>query len=203
MKIDKKLKCCRKMAGLTQLELSQKMGNKDKTPVTKLESGRDASLEMIAKIASILKIKVWDLLDDDDIQKLEPYFCMDKEDGCLDRELIPVYLYNEEVSEFNNNDLLLDYVSCPQFLKNDKNVFGIFKTLSKSKSVVYFFEAYTDIQFNNLALVIYDRHLYIADIYEENIGDYILQTTDLDEVFINDLNKLKHIGKLCAKLIIE
>jgi XRE family transcriptional regulator, master regulator for biofilm formation len=61
----KRIKNYRKARGLTQEELGEKVGGVSKSFISKLENEKtDPSLEMLSKIAWILKVDVGDLVSD-------------------------------------------------------------------------------------------------------------------------------------------
>ncbi|NMH69675.1 helix-turn-helix transcriptional regulator [Bacillus sp. RO3] len=67
----KRIKHYRNLRGLTQEELGSKVGGVSKSFISKLENEKvDPSLEMLNKIASVLKVDVGDLLSDK--YKIEP-----------------------------------------------------------------------------------------------------------------------------------
>lgn len=67
----KRIKQYRNLRDLTQEELGKKVGGVSKSFISKLENEKvDPSLEMLNKIASVLKVDVGDLLSDKN--KIEP-----------------------------------------------------------------------------------------------------------------------------------
>lgn len=79
MTVADRIKECRENLGLTQTELANMMGCKDKSTVSRIESsGNDVSMRNIKRIAPVLKTTPSYLLGWDDHENVKPLPSIDK-----------------------------------------------------------------------------------------------------------------------------